>query len=185
MTAAAPSKTQRVLRKSALYQHPIGVVWAALTDGEALAQWLMPNDFAPEEGREFQFRVDPMLSFTGLVQCRVLELDPPRRMVWSWVSTARPGKRQPPPMRLEWTLAEEAGGARLTLTQTGLEGQPFLYNIMMSMGWGTMLKRWLPRVLDAFQRSGESPDLWVYRRLEKAPNRGHHKTRTIPATFHK
>jgi uncharacterized protein YndB with AHSA1/START domain len=28
-----------------VYQHPIRSVWRALTEREALAAWLMPNDF--------------------------------------------------------------------------------------------------------------------------------------------
>jgi uncharacterized protein YndB with AHSA1/START domain len=29
------------------YPHPIARVWFALTDADALARWLMPNDFRP------------------------------------------------------------------------------------------------------------------------------------------
>jgi uncharacterized protein YndB with AHSA1/START domain len=32
------------------YPHPIDRVWAALTSSEALAAWLMPNDFQPVGG---------------------------------------------------------------------------------------------------------------------------------------
>ena len=33
--------------------HPIERVWRALTDREALAQWLMPNDFEPVVGHSW------------------------------------------------------------------------------------------------------------------------------------
>ena len=66
------------------YPHPPGRVWAALTSSEALAAWLMPNDFEPVVGRRFTFRTRPAPGFDGIVRCEVLELDPPRRMVWSW-----------------------------------------------------------------------------------------------------
>ncbi len=33
------------------YAHPIGKVWAALTDPAALAEWLMVNDFEPQVGK--------------------------------------------------------------------------------------------------------------------------------------
>ncbi|HYN92811.1 MAG TPA: SRPBCC domain-containing protein [Pilimelia sp.] len=68
----------------AVYGHPVERVWAALTSAEALAAWLMPNDFAPRVGHEFTFRTEPAPGFDGVVRCRVLELAPPTRMVWSW-----------------------------------------------------------------------------------------------------
>jgi uncharacterized protein YndB with AHSA1/START domain len=181
MTAQA-IVSQKVLRKHHSYPHPPDVVWAALTSGDALAQWLMPNDFEPVVGHRFEFRVDPAPFYSGRVQCEVLELEPPRRMVWSWITVPAPGKRQLPPMQIEWLLTPEAGGTLLELRQTGLEGQPRLFNWMMAMGWGTMLKRWLPKVLAAFERTHDG---LVYRRLEKPPNRGHHRTKTVPANFHK
>lgn len=177
-----PTAPGKVLYKSRLYPHPPDLVWAALTDGEALAQWLMPNDFRPEAGRRFQFRVDPMMGFTGVIDCEVLELDPPRRMVWSWVTRPREGKRPHPPLRIEWLLTAKDRGTLLELRQWGSEAMPWFWRFSMSMGWGTMLKRWLPRVLEAFERT---PAGHIYRRLAKAPNRGHHRTRTVPAGFHK
>ena len=68
------------------YPHPAERVWAALTSSEALAAWFMPNDFSPAIGHRFSFRARPAraLGFDGIVRCEVLELDPPKRMVWSW-----------------------------------------------------------------------------------------------------
>lgn len=175
-------KVPKVLHKSAAYPHPPEVVWAALTDGAALAQWLMPNDFQPVAGHRFQFRVDPMMGYTGIVECEVLEIEPPRRMVWSWVTVPRAGKKAHPPLRIEWTLTPEGSGTRLDLRQWGSEGMPWFWRFSMAMGWGTMMKRWLPKVLGAFERTAEGV---VYRRMEKAPNRGHHRVRTVPAEFHK
>ncbi len=180
---AAPATTQgNVLYKSRQYPHVPEVVWAALTEGEALAQWLMPNNFVPEAGRRFEFRVDPMMGFPGVVPCEVLEIEPPRRMVWSWGVPPRKGGVKRPPMRIEWLLTPKDGGTLLELRQWGTEVMPWFWRFSMSMGWGTMLKRWLPKVLDAFQKT---PDGLVYHRLQKAPNRGHHKTRTVPPEFHR
>ena len=69
---------------TAVYRHPRERVWTALTSSAALAEWFMPNDFEPEVGRGFTFRTEPAPGFDGVVHCRVLELDPPARMVWSW-----------------------------------------------------------------------------------------------------
>lgn len=186
MTAARP---ERVLRKQVRYPHPPEVVWAALTDPDALAQWLMPNNFVPEVGRAFEFRIDPVMGMS-VTPCRVLELEPPSRtrgwrgrMVWSWGIQRRPGRPAVEPMRIEWTVEPDAAGTGtvLTLTQHGIERLPWLHGKMMTFGWGTMLKRWLPKVIGAFERRADGA--LAYRRLEKAPNRGHHGTRTVPEGF--
>ncbi|MFL6073999.1 MAG: SRPBCC domain-containing protein [Mycobacteriales bacterium] len=70
-----------------VYPHPVERVWAALTSADALAAWLMPNDFAAAEvGHEFTFTTDPAPGFDGIVRCRVAEVVPPERMVWEWRS---------------------------------------------------------------------------------------------------
>lgn len=134
------------LRKEVTHPHPPEKVWAALTDARALAEWLMPNDFEPVEGRTFQFRVDPMLSFQGIVDCEVLEVDPPRRLVYTWVSRMK-GKPPHDPMTLVWTLEPVEGGTRLALEQSGLENLSLWWRFSMKMGWGRMLKTLLPKVL--------------------------------------
>ncbi|HYD00338.1 MAG TPA: SRPBCC domain-containing protein [Phycisphaerales bacterium] len=176
----------RELRKEAFYNYPPQRVWAALTDADALAQWLMPNTFKPVEGHAFQFRVDPMPMLPGTTtNCRVLELVPPRRMVWSWEMEPAKGKKTLPPQVITWELTPKDGGTLLTFTQRSSgpgAGLPFLYRLMMSHGWKTMLKRWLPKVLDSFEQTADGR--FAYRRLAKAPNRGHHGTKTLPPEFH-
>jgi uncharacterized protein YndB with AHSA1/START domain len=67
------------------YPHPIEKVWKAITTSEALAQWLMRNDFAAEVGRACVFRFCPAEGEEeSLVHVTVLELDPPRWMKWRW-----------------------------------------------------------------------------------------------------
>lgn len=173
------------LRKEAFYKHPPELVWEALTSGEALAQWLMPNTFKPIKGHDFQFRVDPMPFLPNTVtNCRVLEIDPPRRMVWSWETPPRKaGKKALPTQIVEWTLTPKDGGTLLTLTQRGSASMPFIYRLMMSHGWGTMMTRWLTKVLTAFEHAKDGR--YIYHRLAKAPNRGHHGTKTLPPEFHK
>jgi uncharacterized protein YndB with AHSA1/START domain len=38
------------------YPHPPEKVWRALTDPQAIAQWLMKNNFEARVGHKFQFR---------------------------------------------------------------------------------------------------------------------------------
>jgi uncharacterized protein YndB with AHSA1/START domain len=177
------TRPAKVVEKSAYYRHPPEAVWAALTNGEALAQWLMPNNFfVAEQGRRFQFRVDPMPLFkTNVTDCQIIEFDPPRRMVWSWKIVTPEHKKPLPTMRIEWTLTPEDGGTRLTLRQTQMEGLPWIFGLMMSFGWGTMLKRWLPPVIAAFDK--DALGRFRYQRLAKPLNRGHHGVKTVPPEF--
>lgn len=68
----------------ALYPYPIWTVWKALTSAEALAQWLMPNDFAPVLGHRFTFQTAPRGRWNGVIACQVIALDPPTRVAYSW-----------------------------------------------------------------------------------------------------
>ena len=141
------------VRKTVIYQHSCDRVWVALTESTALAEWLMPNNFEPIVGRTFQFRVDPMLSFTGVVDCTVLEVDPPRRLVYNWVSHMK-GRIAHEPMTLVWTLDELEQGTRLTLEQSGLEHLSLWWRFSMKMGWRRMLQTLLPKVLANVDEQG-------------------------------
>jgi uncharacterized protein YndB with AHSA1/START domain len=136
------------LRKQVHYPHPPESVWLALTEPDALAEWLMPNNFRPEAGATFRFHVDAMPGFSGITECRVLEVDPPRRLVYTWQSLPKKsGAPLPEPMTLEWTLAPSAGGTLLTLDQSGLETLSLWWRFSMRMGWKRMLTTLLPQVL--------------------------------------
>jgi uncharacterized protein YndB with AHSA1/START domain len=69
------------------FSHPIERVWDAIAHGDALAEWLMPNDFAPRVGHRFQLVRDPGQT---PIDAEILELDPPHRMCWSWVIDGTP-----------------------------------------------------------------------------------------------
>jgi uncharacterized protein YndB with AHSA1/START domain len=94
--------------------HPVEAVWGALTDAAAISEWLMATtDFRPQVGARFRMQTG-RLSADGWVDAEVLELDPPRRMVWAWsVNDGRP------PTTVTFELASEADGTRLTLTHVG------------------------------------------------------------------
>jgi len=68
------------------YPHPPGKVWKALVTSEALAEWLMPNDFEPVAGRVFRFSYpgDDCGQESGIVFVEIEQITPPDRMVWLW-----------------------------------------------------------------------------------------------------
>jgi uncharacterized protein YndB with AHSA1/START domain len=136
------------------YPHPVDRVWAALTSSEALAAWFMPNDFKPVVGHRFTFRTRPAraMGFDGIVRCEVLELAPPRRMVWSWAG----GNID---TTVTFTLEESAGGTRLRMHQVGFHGLGAqLTRRILASGYPRILGRRLPAYLDQTTGSSARPD---------------------------
>jgi uncharacterized protein YndB with AHSA1/START domain len=135
----------------ASYRHPVPEVWAALTSAEALAAWLMPNDFQPVTGHRFTFRTKPAraLGFDGTVHCQVLELDPPRRMVWSWAGG-------PIDTTVTFTLEPDGDGTRLRIHQAGFAGLGAqLTRRILASGWPKITRRLTAYLNGPPQRQGE------------------------------
>jgi uncharacterized protein YndB with AHSA1/START domain len=126
---------KRDLHLERTYPYPPERLWRALTDSKAMNEWLMANDFQPIVGHKFQFHTRPAPTFDGTVYCEVLEVDRPRRLVYSW----RSGQMRQPTI-VTWTLEPIAEGTHLTLSHTGFEG---LWGIAVSMilnaGWKRLL----------------------------------------------
>jgi uncharacterized protein YndB with AHSA1/START domain len=133
---------KRDLRFEEHYPYPPERVWEAITDSAAIAEWLMPNDFQPRLGHQFQFSTKPAPGFDGIVHCEVITLDPPRRLAYTWkgggIDTV-----------LTITLEPEPGGTRFVLEHTGFEGaRGMMVSMLMSSGWGgKILRKGLPAVL--------------------------------------
>jgi uncharacterized protein YndB with AHSA1/START domain len=125
------------------YPFPADRVWAALTSSEALSAWFMPNNFKPEVGHCFTFRARPFraLGFDGTVRCEVLELDPPKRMVWSWAGGSID-------TTVTFTLEETADGTCLRMHQAGFDGLGGqLTRRILSGGYQRILGQRLPAYL--------------------------------------
>jgi uncharacterized protein YndB with AHSA1/START domain len=129
--------------RQAEYDAPVAAVWTALTDADHLAAWLMPNDFLPVVGHRFTLRTRPAPMFDGIVHAEVLELDPPRRMVWSWVGG-------PVETTVTFELAPLGPDrTRLELRHAGFEGAKALVSrAFLSAGWRDLLRRRLRTHLD-------------------------------------
>lgn len=127
-------------------------VWDALTSSDALGAWLMPNDFKPVVGHRFTFQTKPRraFGFDGTVRCEVLELDPPRRMVWSWAG----GSIE---TTVTFTLEPAAGsGTTLRMRQVGFHGLGGqLTRKILAGGWPGLLGRRLLACLE--QRASSAP----------------------------
>jgi len=126
--------------------YPVDVVWEALTDPAALAEWVMPVEgFAPVVGQRFRFLAKPMPGWDGLIDCEVLAIEPLRQLVIRWQ-----GSRMRTPTTVTWTLTAVEAGTRLRLDHQGFEGPGGLVLAMMHRsGWGRMARRRLPDHLRA------------------------------------
>lgn len=96
-------------------RHPPEKVWRALTDPVLLAEWLLPAiDFRLERGAAFTFRTQPVGGWDGVVQCRITDIEPLRRLAYDWgvggLATV-----------VTFTLTETASGTRLSLVQSGFK----------------------------------------------------------------
>ena len=103
------------LRFEAVYAYSPDQVWVALTDPVAISEWLMPNDFRPVVGHRFTFRTKPAPGFDGIVQCKVLQADPPSRLAYSWTGGGIDTV-------VRYTLTPEGPSTRLVMEQDGFKG---------------------------------------------------------------
>lgn len=94
-------------------EHAPEKVWRALTDPELLAEWLLPVfGHELEVGASFSLQAEPQQDWDGVVHCRYVEIEPYRKLSWTWVvgdiDTV-----------VTFTLEPTASGTRLTLVQSG------------------------------------------------------------------
>ena len=119
------------------FPHPAEPVWEYLTRAELMELWLMPNNFLPIPGHDFQFRIKPMpqLDFDGIVYCKVLEIVPYQKLSYTWQAGPGNGKIDLDSIVI-WKLIPKDNGTELLLEHTGFRG----YNNLgmfsaMNDGW--------------------------------------------------
>lgn len=117
--------------------HPPDVVWLALTDPAALAEWLMPVDgFAPVVGQAFTVRAKPMPGWDGVVHCQVTEVDEPHRLAYTWR-----GSRMRETTTVTWQLSAVDDGTRLRLEHNGFTSLGgMLLQFMHGAGWRKIVR---------------------------------------------
>jgi uncharacterized protein YndB with AHSA1/START domain len=142
-------RAESAIRTSTFYPHPADRVWRGLTDSDALAAWLMPNDFLPVLGHRFTFRTQPVPPyFDGIVHCEVIELSPPFSLAYTWAGLAGMNTV------VRWTLSAAArdgvDGTVLVGVHSGFDlGDPAQLEGFRSMsgGWGGGMVAALDKVL--------------------------------------
>jgi uncharacterized protein YndB with AHSA1/START domain len=110
----APAQTESLSFELEL-PHPPQKVWRALTDPALLAEWLLPVlDLKLEPGAAFTLRTQSYPGWDGTVNCRVVEVEPQRRLTCTWsvpfLETV-----------VTFTLTPTPSGTRLLLVQSGFK----------------------------------------------------------------
>ncbi len=129
---------------SRFYAYPIEKVWKAISTQEALAQWLMPNDFKLEEGHTFTFRTKPQPGFDGIVYCRLVHFKIPDTLQFTWQ-----GGPIIKPTLVTFHLESVQGGTLLRFCHSGFEGfiNEYIIRFILSNGWKTMFAKKIIRVI--------------------------------------
>lgn len=111
----APSQTDAISFEIEL-NHAPAKVWRALTEPELLTQWLLPViGLKLESGLSFTFKTQPYPGWDGTVNCRFLEIEPQRKLRYSWVVGEMLDTE------VTFTLTPTGSGTRLSLVQSGFK----------------------------------------------------------------
>lgn len=142
----------RSLRFEAVYPYSREQVWTALTDPEAMSEWLMPNDFRPEVGHRFNFRTKPAPGFDGIVDCEVLAVEAPSHLAYTWkgggIDTI-----------VSYRLISEGSSTRLQMEQKGFTGlRGFMVSHILGPGWKRMINERLPAAVARIRDGIYRPD---------------------------
>lgn len=136
----------KAIQREIRIPQPRQQVWRALADSAALAEWMFPNDFQPRVGHRFAFRVpaNPKIGFDGMiVDCEVLECEPPNRLAFSWSAAGLVDTR------VSFQLEPDGDGTRVLFEHSGFDvSQPWSDQAFRGaeFGWAKMLKQ-LPVVV--------------------------------------
>lgn len=127
----ARSQTESISFEFDLHHSP-EKVWRALTDPELLAEWLLPVvdlDLEPEAA--FAFKAQPQPGWDGTVNCRFLEIEPHRKLSYTWVVGDLDTV-------VTFTLTPTASGTRLSLVQSGFKPEQKRNFAGARYGWKMM-----------------------------------------------
>jgi uncharacterized protein YndB with AHSA1/START domain/DNA-binding transcriptional ArsR family regulator len=132
---AAPSQRPRHVFQVYVRATP-ELVWQAITDPEftvryfrgarALSDWQAGDHLAYWIGSDL------------VVEGRVLDADPPRRLVTTWAFRRNPELRDDPPSRVTWEIQPVGEASRLTVVHDDFPGETRTFESVRS-GWPLVL----------------------------------------------
>jgi uncharacterized protein YndB with AHSA1/START domain len=95
--------------------HAPAKVWRALTEPALLAEWLLPViDLKLEKGAPFTFKTQPYPGWDGIVNCRMLDIEPQKKISYAWTVPFLDTV-------VTFTLVPTTSGTRLSIVQSGFK----------------------------------------------------------------
>jgi uncharacterized protein YndB with AHSA1/START domain len=92
--------------------YPAEKIWRALTQPHLIEEWLMKNDFKALVGHQFSLRMDPQPGWNGVIDCRVLVVEPNKTLSYTWGALGLESA-------VTFTLTATATGTNLRMEHTG------------------------------------------------------------------
>jgi len=116
-------------------KHAPAKVWRALTDPELLTRWLLPVvGFELEPGATFTLTAPPQPGWDGKVNCRIVEIEPQRKLSYTWVVGGIDTV-------VTFTITPTTSGTRLSLVQSGFKDDQKQNLGGARYGWNLMGER--------------------------------------------
>lgn len=125
----------RVVKMEAFYPYPPEKVWKAIANRQALAKWLMENDFEPRLGHKFCFQ-SQLPGLDEVIHCEVLKLVEPYELAYSWQDNLMESSSI-----VTWKLTPVDGGTQLHLEHRGYQQDAIALSqpIYHSQSWQAQL----------------------------------------------
>lgn len=128
---------ENIIKHQYFFSHSPEKVWEYLTRSELMELWLMKNTFQPIVGTDFMFITGAMasLDFDGNIYCTVLEIEPFKKLSYSWRSGPKEGEITFNSVVI-WKLEATAKGTEVYLEHSGFAKEEHLamYN-SLNEGW--------------------------------------------------
>jgi uncharacterized protein YndB with AHSA1/START domain len=134
-----PSESTRSLVFERHMPHGPEKIWRALTESALIEQWLMKNDFVAEVGHHFEFRATPVPGWSGVTNCEVVTVEPPRVLAYRWGDGTESDSGLV--TLVTWTLTPRDGGTHVRMEQSGFRPQDEAGYKGMGGGWPRILER--------------------------------------------
>jgi uncharacterized protein YndB with AHSA1/START domain len=103
--------------------YPPEKIWRALTQSHLIEEWLMKNDFKPDEGHRFNLRAD-----WGAVDCQVQTVEPNKTLSYTWETKDLRSV-------VTWTITATSTGTLLRMEQSGFLPAQQQYYQGATYGW--------------------------------------------------
>lgn len=118
------------------YNRPIQEVWEIVTDQKHLAKWLMPGNFEPIVGKQYQFNCQPEEECADYVYGEVLNVLPPNSIKFTWNS-----KHLHNTTVVSFLLEETKGGVTFKIEHEGFAKQDAMACEKHTVGWAHHLNQ--------------------------------------------